>query len=570
MMMKKYVIGGFVALIAVFGLLALAPDSVARVGKSAFDQIDLLVDIRHEIVSSYVEEPDENKMVESAVRAMLASLGDRYTVFLTPEELAPFDKQIRGTFSGIGAEIDIHNDHLRIVSPLEDSPAWQSGVMAGDIVLQIDGESTHGISITEAVKRLTGPQGTKVTVKVQHMSGQEQEITITRAKINVQTVRGMHRNADNHWDYTLDPAHGVGYLRITQFTSVTAPAVADVLKQFEQQGIRAMVLDLRFNPGGLLDSAVKVSDYFLPAGKRIVSVKGRAVPEQVQLATDAKTLTSIPIVVLANEASASAAEIVTGALSDNHRAKFIGSRTFGKGSVQQVRMLENGQGALKITHAYYYLPNGRNIHRRENDEHWGVDPEDGFYVPMSPDQVRKMIEIRRNLARSPVGDDSEKELPEVTPQWIETELSDPQLAAGLRAILGRLETGQWPVVGKSGADELVRQSTRDNLLRQRNLLNERLELVDEELAKLDEPEESQDSEPQDDENLAVQDTPAPASQPDEISDESATDHKLDEKPANEPNEESAADPHAPAVTPPPATPPAEDMSEQPAPAVPIP
>ena len=564
-MTKKYVICGFVALTAVCGLLTLAPDSVARVGKSAFDQIDLLVDIRHEIVSSYVEEPDENKMAESAVRAMLASLGDRYTVFLTPEELAPFDKQIRGTFSGIGAEIDVHEDRLRIVSPLEDSPAWQSGVMAGDIVLEIDGESTQGISITEAVNRLTGPQGTKVTVKVQHLSGQEQEITITRAKINVQTVRGMRRDADNHWDYTLDPAHSVGYIRITQFTRDTAQAVADVLEQLKQQNTKGLILDLRFNPGGLLDSAVKVSDYFLSDGQRIVSVKGRAVPEQVQLATDANTLTSMPIVVLANEASASAAEIVTGALADNQRAKFIGSRTFGKGSVQQVRMLENGQGALKITHAYYYLPNGRNIHRRENDEHWGVDPEDGYYVPMSPDQVRKMIEIRRNSAKAPIDVLSKAELPEVTSQWIETELSDPQLAAGLRAILGQLETGQWPEVGKSGADELVRQSMRDNLLRQRNLLNERLELVDEELAKLDEPEESQEDESQDHENLAAEDTPPPASQP------TATEENIEapEDPADEPDEESASDPHDPVMTTP-VTPPAEDMSEQPVPAVPVP
>lgn len=537
-MTKKYLACGFVALIAICGLLVLAPRSVARVGESVFDQIDLLVDIRHEIVSSYVEEPDENKMVESAVRAMLASLGDRYTVFLTAEELAPFDKQIRGKFSGIGAEIDIHENRLRIVSPLEDSPAWQSGVMAGDIVLEINGESTQDITITEAVNRLTGPEGTQVTVKVQHLSGEEEQITITRAQINVQTVRGVRRDAENHWDYTLDPTHHVGYIRITQFTDDTAQAVADVLEQFKAQDIRGLILDLRFNPGGLLDAAVKVSDYFLPGGKRIVSVKGRAVPEQVQKATDQNTLTTIPVVVLANEASASAAEIVTGALADNGRAKFVGSRTFGKGSVQQVRMLESGQGALKITHAYYYLPNGRNIHRRENDETWGVDPEDGFYVSMSPDQVRKMIEIRRNSSSvAPTDSDGDTDPPQITPHWIETELSDPQLAAGLRAMLGYLETDQWPVVGESGAEELVRQSMRDNLLRQRDLLAERLELVDKELAKLDEPQASDET--QEDENLAIENTPA-------------------DPPASKSNSSPTT------------TPPAEELPQQPAPAVPVP
>ncbi len=491
--MKRTIVGGLIGLMAMVGLWTVAPESLARLGGGVFNQIDLLVDVRHEIVSSYVEVPDQERMIEEAVRAMVASLEDRYTVFLASDELAPFDKQVRGSFSGIGAEIDIHDNRLRIVSPLEDSPAWNAGVMAGDTVLEIDGQSTEGITIVDAVSRLTGPEGTTVTIKVRHESGEEQEMVITRARINVQTVRGFRRDADNHWNYMLDISHGIAYIRITQFTHSTAEGVRQALDRLQRRGMKGLILDMRFNPGGLLESAVEVSDLFLEGSKRIVSVKGRAVPERVHESNDDTAIDAIPMVVLANEASASAAEIVTGALSDNQRAKFIGSRTFGKGSVQQVKMLESGLGALKITHAYYYLPSGRNIHRREGKDVWGVDPDDGFFVPMDADQVKNMIEIRRDSGLLRAGGHN-KVPATVTPQWVEEKLADIQLAAGLEAITHKLAEGDWPFVGQSGADELVRQSMRANLVRQRNLLDERLQLIERELAELDHADQTEDAE----------------------------------------------------------------------------
>lgn len=488
-------------------LLVYAPAGLARRGESVFDQLDLLVDIRHEIVRNYVEEPDEREMIESAVRAMVDSLKDRYTIFLTPEELEPFDKQIRGSFSGIGAEIDIHENRLRIVSPLEESPAWQAGVMAGDMVLEIEGESTEGIKITEAVKKLTGPEGTQVTIKVRHESGEEAMITITRAQINVRTVKGLLRGVDQHWDYMLDPVNRIGYIRMTQFTGSTADDVREALDQLLAQKVEGLILDLRFNPGGLLESAVAVSDMFLDEGKRIVSVKGRRVMERVESATQEGTIAPVPMVVLANEASASASEIVTGALSDNGRAKFVGTRTFGKGSVQQVKMLESGQGALKITNAYYYLPNGRNIHRREDDEVWGVDPDDGFYVPMNSDQVRDMIKTRRESDIVRARGDQAGVPEQITPQWVQEHLADPQLAAALKALQGKLIDGDWPVVGQSGAAELVRKSKRESLVRQRELINERLDEIQKELTELDQKTSPATDE---EENIAQEDQDAPA------------------------------------------------------------
>jgi len=482
--MSQRITIGLAVLVLAVGLLALAPDSIAR-RVSVFDQLDLLVDVRHEIVQNFVEEPDQEQMVESAVRGMIESLEDPYTVYISPEELEPFDKQVRGTFSGIGAEVTIDEklNRLKIVSPLEDSPAWQSGVMAGDIVLDIEGESTEGMTINEAVAKLTGQEGTDVTIRVRHENGEEQVITITRAQINIQTVKGIRRNAENQWDFMLDEDQQIGYVRLTQFTQKTVEELRDALAQLDEQGAEAMILDLRFDPGGLLDAAVSVSDMFLDGGQRIVSIKGRSTPERVFESTDAGTVTDIPVVVLANENSASASEIVTGALADNDRARFIGTRTFGKGSVQHIRMLEEGRGAIKLTHAHYYLPSGRNIHRRPDAEVWGVDPEDGFYVPMTTEEVREMIKVRRegDVLRSDNGDAGDITM---SPEWIRDTLKDPQLAAGLEAMQGYLETGDWPKVGLSGVDELTKLQRREVLRAQRDLLQERLLEIQEELASL--------------------------------------------------------------------------------------
>ncbi|MCE9591874.1 MAG: S41 family peptidase [Planctomycetes bacterium] len=451
---------------------------------SVFNQLDLLVDVRHQIANAYVEEPDQDKMIHEAVRGMVESLRDPYTVYIPPDELKDFDKSIRGSFSGIGAEVDIHNNRLRIVSPLEESPAWKAGVMAGDTVLEIDGKSTLDMKITDAISRLTGVEGTPVKLKIRHESGDETELTIKRARINVATVRGLRRDGEGKWDFMLDEANHIGYIRITQFTEGTARDTRAALDSLLARGVKGLILDLRFDPGGLLESAVEISDMFLDGGKRIVSVKGRIVPEHVESSTQEGTIPPIPMVVIANEASASASEVVTGALSDNGRAQFVGTRTFGKGSVQQVVMLDDGQGALKITNAYYYLPNGRNIHRREGKETWGVDPSEGCYVPMSNDAIRKMLEIRRegDVLRKMAGDKAHET---VTPVWLREKLVDPQLAAGLEAVLGKIKTGTWPKVGQTNADLLAHQSRHDNLTRQRELLAARLGEVEKELNKLD-------------------------------------------------------------------------------------
>ncbi|MCC6679593.1 MAG: S41 family peptidase [Phycisphaeraceae bacterium] len=486
------------AFIAVACLLAAAllGLSNARATQSLlFGQLDLLVDVRHELVNNYVDEPDTQDMTEAAVAGMVESLHDPFTTYLRPSDFTQFDRMTSGEFSGIGAEVTIENRQLRIVTPLEDSPAWRAGVLAGDIVLQIDGQpltemfedlDSREQMIQAAINKLLGDPGTKVTIVVLHESGEQQEIAITRAVIQVQTVRGFRRQADQHYDFMIDDANRIGYVRLTQFTDKTADDLAAALRELLKQNVAGLIIDVRYNPGGLLSSAVAVSDQFLKQGQTIVTVRGRSSPEQAYRATSNTILPDQPIVILANEASASAAEILTGALKENDRALFVGTRTFGKGSVQNVKMLGDQSqplGALKLTTAYYYGPDNRLIHRKEDSTTWGIDPSPSCYVPMTPQQRQEMAEMRRNVdaVKQHNGDG---ESTQVTPQWIAEKLKDPQLAAALQALLGKLETNDWPKVGQDDTEALVREGELANLRSRRELIQETLDAIDQRIEEL--------------------------------------------------------------------------------------
>ena len=501
--MRKYVAVGSLAVLFTANLLILAPSSFGLAQSGVLRQLDLVVDVRDELVKGYVEETDGEELVRAAVRGMVRSLGDQHTAYLAPEDLERFDRETSGSFSGIGAEVTIDEaaDRLKIVSPIEDTPAWRAGVMAGDIVMTIDGEDTLGMKLGKAVEKLIGEAGTDVTIVVEHDSGDREEITITRARISVSTIRGVRRAPAGGWDFMIDPEHKIGYVRVRQFSGTTAEDLQAVVEDLKADGMRGLIVDLRFNPGGLLQSAVGVANLFLDPQQAVVSVKGRKVDEYVHRSTDPQIAAGIEMVVLANGASASAAEIVTGALADHGRARFVGTRTFGKGSVQQLRELPQNQGALKITSAYWFTPNGAQIHRVVKDEvdedasevaRWGVDPEDGFWVPMSAEQVREMFDIRRksDILRNHEGDnggdqDTGPDPGPLTPERIRAEMADLQLAAGLEAMLGKLETGDWPVVGESGAELLVKQGQISDLKRRRQSLKEMLATTEEKLAKLE-------------------------------------------------------------------------------------
>jgi len=456
---------------------------------SPYEWFDSIIETRQLLGGAFVEIPDDVAMQQAAIAAMVGSLGDPHTVYVPPKNEREFAKQLRGTYVGIGAEIDIHKNYLRIVSPIDDSPAQEAGVLPGHLVIEIDGVSTLGKSADACMEMLLGESGTPVTLRLRHADGREVDVSITRREIQAQTVKGFRRSQDG-WQHMIDPARGVAYVRLTQFTETSAEALRDVVDAAIEHGANALILDLRFNGGGALGAAIQAADLFQRSGS-IVSLRGRDGQGRAWSASDQSTDIDLPMVVLVNEASASASEILAGSLQENDRAKVLGTRTFGKGSVQDVRSLPSGRGTIKITTARYYLPSGRNITRsaRSSDtgEPWGVDPDPGYHVAMSDDEERAMFIARRNweipgaLAADPTR--------WADPDWISAApgdegtdgAGDRQLAAAMTALQAKLAGKDWPRVGDdpgataSASDELTRARTyRERLLNEIEATDKRI------------------------------------------------------------------------------------------------
>jgi carboxyl-terminal processing protease len=389
-----------------------APTESARTSKeNDYDLYKTLVDTIDQVERNYVGEVDRRELIESAIRGMLNKL-DPYSTYLSPDEVQQFHANLSGVFGGIGIQIAADNGQLTVLSPMYGTPAYRAGILAGDRILQIDGRSTDGINIDEAVKRLKGEEGASVTLTVVHPGKEEKtKITLVREKIHLDTVLGDRRGSDGKWDFMLAPKQRIGYVRLTAFSSDTAAELQRVLKQLQTDKLRGLILDLRFNPGGLLNAGIEVSDLFVSEG-RIVSTKGRNSPERAWDATKEGTFTGFPMVVLVNRFSASSSEIVAACLQDHKRAVVIGERTWGKGSVQTLIQLENGKSVLKLTTASYRRPSGKNIHRfpdaKETDE-WGVMPDTGFKIDLDNEEMVRLIETRRERdILLPPGKDREK------------------------------------------------------------------------------------------------------------------------------------------------------------------
>ena len=436
--------------VAVIGSTIAVATNAFRTVSDEYGFFDPIVDVRSLIDNLYVEEPDFDEIQLGAINGMIEKLDDPYTTFIPHRDEERFSKDLTGEYVGIGAEVQIRDGWLTISSPLDGSPSWKAGVMADDRVIKIDGESTEGQSINDAIDRLTGQPNTKVVITVER-GAETLDIEIIRDHIKVQAVKGfMRTDADGDWDYRIDTQRNIGYLRLTQFTPGCAQEIKNAIQTAKANSGRelgGLIIDLRFNPGGLLDEAIELADLFLDEGK-IVSTKGRAYKERTATATPEGTITDLPLVVLINGQSASASEILSGALSDHNRAIIIGSRSFGKGSVQTIRALESGAGVLKITEQYYYLPSGRLLHRRDDSTVWGVDPTDGYYVPVDNEQLVEMLTARRAQEIIASADDDEKERVDLDdPQAILEELHDLQLSAAVRVMQNRIDTGEFAPVG---------------------------------------------------------------------------------------------------------------------------
>ncbi len=372
----------------------------AKDRQAADDDYELyrsLADTLDQVERNYVKPVDHRELMEAAIKGIVSKL-DPYSSYIPPTELSNFRTSVESQFGGIGIQITMDEGQLKVTSPLVGTPAYRAGVQAGDRILKINGESTHGLSLDDAVGRLKGDAGTSVELAVQHQFGGKTEtFKLTRELVHVDTVLGDKRKPDDSWNFMLDPQKRIGYIRVTAFSRDTATDLRKALEELQAEKVRGLILDLRFDPGGLLTSAVEVCNLFISEG-RIVSTKGRNTPERVWDAVKGESFEDFPMVVLVNHYSASASEIVAACLQDHHRAAIVGERTWGKGSVQNVIELEDGKSALKLTTASYTRPNGHKIHRFPDDteaDEWGVKPDDGLEVKLTNSQLAEMVGRRR-------------------------------------------------------------------------------------------------------------------------------------------------------------------------------
>jgi len=325
-----------------------------------YRQLNLFGDVFERVRSDYVEKPDDSKLVESAINGMLTGL-DPHSSYMDGKSFKDMQIQTRGEFGGLGIEVTMEDGLIKVVAPIDETPAAKAGVMANDIITHLDDEPVQGLTLNQAVEKMRGPVNTKIRLKIMR-KGQDKptDIAITRDIIRVRSVR-MRPEGDD-----------VGYIRITQFNEQTTEGVKKAITDLQAQmgdKLKGYVVDMRNNPGGLLDQAISVADAFLEKGE-IVSTRGRNAEETSRFNARAGDLTKgKPIIVLINGGSASASEIVAGALQDHKRATVLGTRSFGKGSVQTIIPLGAGNGALRLTTARYYTPSGRSIQAK------GISPD---------------------------------------------------------------------------------------------------------------------------------------------------------------------------------------------------
>ena len=334
--------------------------SARAAAADTYRQLSLFGDVFERVRADYVEKPDDAKLVESAINGMLAGL-DPHSSYMDSKSFRDMQVQTRGEFGGLGIEVTMEEGLIKVVAPIDETPAHKAGVMANDIITHLDEEPVQGLTLNQAVEKMRGPVNTKIKLKIMRKGAEKPvEVSITRDIIRVRSVRSRMEGDD------------VGFIRVTQFNEQTTEGLKKAVGDLMAQGgdkLKGFVIDMRNNPGGLLDQAISVSDAFLEKGE-IVSTRGRNADETQRFNARVGDLTkSKPIIVLINGGSASASEIVAGALQDHKRATIIGTRSFGKGSVQTIIPLGSGNGALRLTTARYFTPSGRSIQAK------GISPD---------------------------------------------------------------------------------------------------------------------------------------------------------------------------------------------------
>lgn len=381
---------------------------------NTYELLNLLGEVLERTKHSYVEEVTDKKLIESAINGMLTSL-DPHSSYLDAKSFNYMNEQTKGKFGGIGIEITMDNGLVKIVSPIDDTPADKAGIKAGDYITHIDGETVIGLGLNEAVSKLRGKIGTNVKLSIRRVNSKPIEITIKREEIKIQSVKSEIKD------------ESISYIRISSFTEDIDKTIIDAINKAKKElknKFLGIVIDVRNNPGGLLDQAVEVSDLFLEKGE-IVSTRSRNEEDTVKfMATAGDIAKDLPIVVMINEGSASASEILAGALQDHHRAIVLGEKSFGKGSVQTVMPLGDF-GAMRITTARYYTPSGRSIQAK------GIEPD----IEVKPAKVEEFESYALNLSEAELNNalknDSNEEAKENKKEKNKEDLEDYQLVRAL-------------------------------------------------------------------------------------------------------------------------------------------
>jgi carboxyl-terminal processing protease len=384
--MKRRLIFILVSLALVLNLVAgariyLSSAQAAEQRDSPDANLEVFANVLEKVRTSYVDGTNltYRALIHSALKGMVGSL-DPHSEFMDADDYQQLQDDTEGQFGGLGLVVAMKNNFITVVAPMDDSPGFRAGILSGDRIVKIDGKSLDNVLLPDAVKQLRGQPGTQVSVTVQRpSSGQIKDYKLTRAVISMDMVKDI--NGQKEFPLGADK---IGYIRITQFGDQTSDELEAALNKLKKQGMKALIIDLRWNPGGLLDEAVNVCEKFLPRGQLVVTTEGRDPAENSIRRADGHgdELAGMPIVVLVNLGSASAAEIVTGCLQDLHRAFILGEKTFGKGSVQNIFPLDDGS-ALKLTVAKYYTPSHKVIH-----EH-GITPDS--LVPMSDEDQASLL-----------------------------------------------------------------------------------------------------------------------------------------------------------------------------------
>ncbi len=366
--MRRLVISG----VAAITLLTFSAPALSA-GSDTYKQLDLFGDIFERIRSDYVETVDDAKLIEAAINGMLTSL-DPHSSYLNPKNYRDMQVTTRGTFGGLGIEVTMENGLVKVVAPIDDTPAYDAGIKSGDLITAIDGEPVMGLTLSEAVEKMRGPVDTTIDLTLSRKGEKKPlDVTIKRAVIKVRSARGRAEGK-------------VGYVRISSFSEQTTNGLKKAVEKAKKDigdEFAGLVLDLRSNPGGLLDQAIQVSDAFLERGE-IVSTRGKTTGDSQRFnARPGDIIDGLPLVVLINGGSASASEIVAGALQDHRRALVLGTKSFGKGSVQTIIPL-GGRGALRLTTQRYYTPSGRSIQAK------GITPD----IIVTPAQIESEEEAK--------------------------------------------------------------------------------------------------------------------------------------------------------------------------------